>query len=79
MSTIDIKNVDVESYPLKSINSIVLTADGGSGGGGVNKNNEEEEGRHIQISAADSKSIRYRDEAELAHFGKRQQLKVSSP
>ncbi len=69
MSKIEIKDVDVESYPLKNMNSIVLRADRG--------NNEEEGGGHIQISAADSKSIRYQDEAELAHFGKRQQLKVS--
>lgn len=62
MSTKENKDVDVESYPLKDMNSIVLRPD----------NNEE----HVQISA-DSKSVRYRDEAELAHFGKRQQLKVS--
>lgn len=87
MSTKENKNVDIERYPLKSLNSIILRADGGDGGGGGNNNNnnnnteeDEDEGRHsrhIQISAADSKSDRYRDEAELAHFGKRQQLKVS--
>lgn len=83
MSTTEIKIVDVESYPLKSLNSIILRADGGDGGGNDNNNNEDEDedegrhSRHIQISTADSKSIRYRDEAELAHFGKRQQLKVS--
>lgn len=59
------KDVDVESYPLKDINSVVLRR-------------AEEEEHVVQISAAaDSKTIRYRDEAELAHFGKRQQLKVS--
>lgn len=66
MSTKDLKDVDVESYPLKNVNSIVLRADGDNG-----------EDHHIQILATDSKSLRYRDEAELAHFGKRQQLKVS--
>lgn len=66
MSTKDLKDVDVESYPLKNMNSIVLRADGDNG-----------EGHHIQILGTDSKSLRYRDEAELAHFGKRQQLKVS--
>lgn len=65
MSTIENKDVDVESYPLKDI---VLSPDGN------NNNNDDEQ--HVQISA-DSKSVRYRDEAELAHFGKRQQLKVS--
>lgn len=64
MSAIEIKDVDVESYPLKNMNSTVLRSDA----------NED---HHIQISAADSKSYRYQDEAELAHFGKRQQLKVS--
>lgn len=64
MSTIESKDVDVESYPLKNMNSIVLRADG------------NDEDHHVQITV-DSKLVRYLDEAELAHFGKRQQLKVS--
>lgn len=59
MSTIESEDVDVESYPLTNMNSIVLRADG------------NDEDRHVQISV-DLKSVRYLDEAELAHFGKRQ-------